>query len=131
MKTLFVCVGFCAALVGCGSKEGGTFSPTETGDAGCTYTDYRGVEMHCAHGTSCSSPDGCNSAYCENGSLSSTLMACTCAWDPQVFPDAGSVRATAGVSYPAPDGCTTCSCKIPAGSPIGHFEMVCDSMKCK
>ncbi len=79
-----------------GSPSGGTPSGGAGGDGSCA----QGVVQYQNHE---SWPCGCNTCYCFDGQISSTLNACiTCVQ--------GSAVYSVGDTFPSPDGCNTCTC---------------------
>jgi hypothetical protein len=97
----------------------------------CELDDGTVVEV----GDSVPAPDGCNTCYCgEDGGLYCTEMACVC--DPATDEDCEppppptceyeGERYEAGETFPAGDGCNTCSCTDDGFVACTLMACVCD-----
>lgn len=108
----FASLGLALALSACG---GSVVTPIPLGDASPDRPDVQspcalGNGQVCPRGSSCPSPDGCNTCFCDaNGLLACTARACVDAGPPGCTLPNGS-RCAVGQTCPAGDGCNVCAC---------------------
>jgi hypothetical protein len=97
-----------------GTASGGTSSGGTAGGGGGSCVQNGQTY---ADGDQIPADDGCNSCFCEDGTISCTLVDCNdyCEYDGTYY--------DVGDSFPASDGCNTCSCA--SGGAVNCTDVAC------